>query len=444
MRKRLLYAAAASAMLLCSACSDQAAPEESEVIADDTAAETAVNETIPKKTETDSNPAAGSNTATEPDDASQYDESDDFIPQITLDTKEDSVAAEDGTILYTSLFIYPIVTIEGNEDAAALINADIQKRINLPQADTVTLDVAKADYEYYLSDEGFSSEYEFSAYYEDLDTMVNRDDSNVISFCLTDSYYSGGAHANYSVTGLNYSARTGELIAFADLGENAETFRADTLTYLQKLITTETYEDILFESAAEDLESVLYQDTSWYLGTDGLTFFSDPYALGPFASGVIEFTIPYSDLMEMGLKEEYAYKGNLTIALQGGKTYAYDINGDGQEESICFTIDDIGTIDAKLHLIINGTDYAQENVELAEVLANGQYAQYWADCYLYDMNMADDTIEIALHMDQFYSSDSEDALGTTFFYRYDKGGMFSYVDMIKGRVTDAMMELPGE
>lgn len=456
MKKRFLCAAA-SAMILCSACANQAAPEEeNEIIADDNAAnegnteaETA-EETPPATPESDTNDPG----ETEPESDTEeelcgypaYNESDNSVhAQITFETKEDSDTADDGTILYTSHCIYPVVTIEGNESAAELINADIREKVSPFLADTFTRDAARADYEYYLSDEEFNSEYGFSGYYSDFDTVVTRNDSNVISFRTTVSNYSGGAHGNYSCSGLNYNTKTGETIAFSDLAENAESFHKDTLAYLQELITTETYQDILFESAADDLESVLYQDTSWYLSTSGLTFFSDPYALGPYSSGMIEFTIPYGELTKMGLKDEYAYQGNLTLKLQGGETYTLDINGDGQEDSIQFYIDDIGTIDATVHLIINGTDFAQENTELAETLSGDEYAYYWAECYLYDMDMTDDTVEIALYMNRYYNVENEeDNYGSTFFYRYEPDGTFSYIAMTRGSIADPTTEVPAE
>ena len=40
---------------------------------------------------------------------------------------------------------------------------------------------------------------------------------------------------------------------------------------------------------------------------DGLVFISNPYELGPYVAGMIEFTIPYQDLENMGLNQEYWY-----------------------------------------------------------------------------------------------------------------------------------------
>lgn len=452
MKKRFLCASAAAVMLLCSACSDQTAPakDNESTSAESTANDTAAYGSAVTVPEAKTDDQAENGAATIADSETETPDSIDNAEAETADspsradiafeTKEDSASAEDGTLLYASLCSYPVVTIEGNESAAEKINADILAEVDAVFADTAMRDYAKEDYEFLLSNGG--SEYGFSNYYHDLDITVTRNDSNVISFLLTDSVYSGGAHGNYSFSGLNYNAKTGDLISFADLAENAESFHADTLAFLKDLITTDAYQEILFESAADDLEATLYQDETWYLSTGGLVFFSDPYALGAFAAGKIEFTIPYSDLTEMGLKEEYSYQENLTVKLQDENPILLDINGDGQEDSVQFYIQDRGTLAAEVYLIINGIDYAKENTDLFKLLSGDEYAYYRADCYLYDMDMTDDTIEIALYMENYDYVDEEASFGSTFFYRYDKDGTFSCIGMTRGSVADPTTEIP--
>ncbi len=471
MKKNVLYTSAVSIMMasviaLCSACSAQTPPaaENEETPAGSTANNEVIDESaviVPgadtdMQTETDPNAAADSeqktpdSSVTEP----EADSSSAAVPetdgsfvraQITFESKEDSDSAQDGTLLYTSLCSYPVVQIEGNEGATEKINADIRAKVDAVLADTATRDYARNDYqsrqEYLLENE---DEYGFSNYYHDLDITVTRNDSNVISFLIADSVYSGGVHGNYVFTGLNYDAETGDAIAFADLAENAGSFHEDTLAFLQELIVTDTYQAVLFENASEDLETTLYQESSWYLSTDGLVFFSNPYALGPFSSGMIEFIIPYDKLSEMGFRQAYAYQGNLTVKLQSEEPYFLDLNGDGQDESIRFYIEDIGTLDAKPHLIINDTDFARENEELLALFSDGEYSYYWAKCYLYDMDAADNTIEIAVYMEHAYNIDTEESLGSTFFYRYDGNGTLSSAGMTRGSIADPMTELPGQ
>ncbi len=354
--------------------------------------------------------------------------------QITFETREDTDFAEDGKLLYTSLCVYPVVEMKGNESAAEKINAAIRAEVDTFLADTSVRDGVREDYCVYLSNEALSSEYGFSGYYHDFDMIVTRNDSNVVSFYITISSYMGGAHDGYHGIGLNFNAKTGERIAFSELGENAETFHAGTLAYLKKLAATNTYRSIMWEEVS-DLEQILYQDERWYFSTSGLVFFSNPYELGAFYAGNIEFTVPYADLQEMGFQQEYSYQENLTIKLQTEEVCSFDLNGNGQEEEIQFYIDKPGSANTNLHFIIDGTDYASEHAELSGQFSDDDYIFCWTECFLYDMDTADDMTEIAFQMN--YTKGEGDSLTLyTFLYRYEKEGSLTYLGKMEGTVTN--------
>ncbi|MDE6750024.1 MAG: DUF3298 and DUF4163 domain-containing protein [Lachnospiraceae bacterium] len=452
MKKRLLYAAMALVTILCSACSNQTAPaEKSEITVNDniTNTEDAHDPTVitpetgeaTEQDDTVQNTQNNQNTEiTDNTIASQNDENYNSVSaQITFITEEDSESAEDGKLLYTSRCVYPVVTMEGNESATDKINADIQARVDAFLADTSIREYAKEDYQWYLSNEAIKSEYGFAGgYYYDFEMISTRNDSNVISFLITISSYSGGAHGGYRSTGLNYNAKTGETIVFSELSENEESFHADTLAYLKELAATNTYRSIMYDDNSmwkeeHDMEQVLFQDERWYLSTYGLVFFSHPYELGAFFAGEIEFTVPYSDLKEMGFQEKYSYHENLTIKLQTEEVCLFDLNGDGVEEEIQFYIDRPGMGDTDVHFILNGIDYVSQHEELASQFSANEYLFCWAQCFLYDMNAEDDTIEIAFQMNNWREdSNTPD----TFLYRYQKNGLFTFLGMMEGTVTD--------
>lgn len=419
MKKRLLYTAVVFITILCSACSNQTASvEEYKLTENNSITDTEdIQESTVIIPETDENSAASQN-------VENYDS---VSAQITFITKEDNESAEDGKLIYTSRCVYPVVAIEGNENAADKINADIQARVDTFLADTSTREFAKEDYQFYLSNEEINSEYGFSGgYYDDFDTVTTRNDSNVISFLITISYYSGGAHGGYYSMGLNFNAKTGDPIAFSELSENTEKFQTDSLAYLKELAATNTYRSIMWEDDSvskeeSDLKQVLFQNEKWYLCTYGLVFFSYPYELGAFYAGEIAFTIPYSDLEEMGFQEAYSYHENLTIKLQTEEICSFDLNGDGVEEEIQFYIDEPGMGDTDVHFFLNDIDYASEHEELSSQLSD----DCWAQCFLYDIDTEDNTIEIAFQINHY-----------TFLYRYQKNGLFTYLGKIEGTVTD--------
>lgn len=437
--KKSLYVALTSIMVLCSACAGQAVTEEDNEIVSDGGMvnEEGVKAKIGKDivAEIEENVEETQKATLEIKANSANDSS--VRAKITFETKEESDFAEDGKILYTSRCVYPVVEMVGNESAAEKINADIQAEVDDFLADTSIRDWAREDYEVYLSDEDLSSRYGFSGYSQDFDMAVTRNDGNVISFCIAFSSYMGGAHGLYHNIGLNFNAKTGKLLDFSDLGENEKTFHAGTLACLKELTTTNAYRSIMW-SDDYDLEKILYQDERWYFSTSGLVFFSNPYELGGFYAGNIEFTVPYADLEGMGLKEEYAYQENLTIKLQTEEIYSFDLNGNGREEKIRFYIEEPGSANTNVHFIIDGTDYASENAELSEQFTDRDYLFCWTQCFLYDMDTEDDVTEIAFQMNRLNMED-DNPIPYTFFYRYKKDGMLTYLGKIKGSVTDLVV-----
>lgn len=357
---------------------------------------------------------------------------------LTFYNKKRSVSAADDRILYMSTCIYPVVAIEGNEKASDKINADIQSKVDSFHADTSSLEYAKYEYENYYDPDNFH----FYAYTDGLTFTVARADSNVISFLVQSQSYAGGAHDMYSYSGLNYDAQTGEVIDFSELSENEAAFYENTLAFHRQLAASNTYQSILFPADfndsynnSNDLGKILYQENRWYLSTSGLVFFSNPYELGPFSSGNIDFTIPYADLNEMGFLEKYDYKGRKTIRLQTEEVCAFDLNGDGQEENIQFYIEKPGSINTAVHFMINGMDYASENEKLCEQFSDNNYIFCWTECFLYDMNPEDDMTEIAFQMN--YEHWEEDIIAPyTFLYRYEKDSSLTYLGRIKGAITD--------
>lgn len=347
-------------------------------------------------------------------------------------TEEQSMKLEDDTVLCTRKCIYPVVTIEDNEIAADKINTDIQERVDSFHADNDVFDIAQDDYE--VIDANYSDFY-FSVYSDELIFTAARADSKVISFLVTSQYYVGGAHGMDTYIGLNYDTQTGERIDFADLSENADAFARNTLAFLQNLASMAAYQGIMWEDGTDDLQEVLYQDNRWYLSTAGLVFFSNPYELGAFYAGKIEFTVPYSDLEEIGFKEKYGNTGAMTLRLQTEEVCSFDLDGDGQSEKIQFYIDEMGSDDTDVHFIIDGTDYGVEHQVLSRQFSDDNYLFCWTQCYLYDMDPTDDITEIAFQMND---TNRKDDIVTpyTFLYRYEGDGVLTYLGRIKGTITD--------
>ncbi|MDE6662303.1 MAG: DUF3298 and DUF4163 domain-containing protein [Lachnospiraceae bacterium] len=297
MKKQLLFAALLSTTLLCNSCGTKNNVANDDILPNDASQTNDVLSTNTSETnESDTQTAENNQPA-----------SDSGVVIIDSKTVEDQDTADDGTVIYSRSYTQPLVTIANNAEAAEKINADLQSRID---AFTASDSIRKESHEYYeisSKEEG----YDFFEYNESLGFEKVRSDTNVISFIMNSSGYMGGAHGFYNSFGLNYDTKTGELIDFAALSDDADKFYKDTLTYNRELTQTDEYKERMFPEDffdGSELETVLYGDEKWYLSDEGLVFISNPYELGPYASGIIEFVIPYDKLAEMGLKEEYGYK----------------------------------------------------------------------------------------------------------------------------------------
>ncbi|MBD5490003.1 MAG: DUF3298 and DUF4163 domain-containing protein [Lachnospiraceae bacterium] len=359
---------------------------------------------------------------------------------IQMQTEEDNKSTEDGTVYFYKSVIYPVVTMEGNAEAADKINADIRSRIDSFHANKEVEDMAEEMLQYFEEED---NDYPLLGYSAGLTYKTVRADSDVISFTLTYDSFSGGAHGNYTMLGANYSAKTGDLISFSDLSDDPAAFREDTLSYNQKLAGTESYADRMF--SADDitngtLESVLYADNAWYLSTSGLVFISEPYALGPYAAGIIEFVIPYSDLADMGFKESYTYSDRFVMKMQPHETYTADLNGDSEEDSVIFYPEDQnadGTYDYTPHLFINDMDLAEDGVpEIQEQLANLIVA--WAEVSLFDLIPDDNYIELMLVAGE---AEGDDYVYYSHFYRYAEDGSLIYLGKVKGDAGDPTVDV---
>lgn len=443
LKKNAGFALLLCAALVCSACGADTDTASDSNAASDTTDDNSVQQSPDNTTvdESNNNPdqAADSVPSTE-DPETDASENDITVTNlesninIEMHTEEELKTADDGTVYLTKTYTYPTVTIEGNDTAAEKINADIRSQIDSFLSNTEAESWAKEAYEYRLKE---SPDDPFISYSEDLSFKTERADSNVISFTLNNYAYTGGAHGNSDTRGINYNPRTGELISFSDLSEDPAAFHEDTLAYNQALAKTETYQQRMFspESITDgSLESTLYADDAWYLSTFGLVFMSPPYALGPYAAGTIEFIIPYTDLAGMGFDPSYAYTDRLITKLQENETFSFDLNGDGQEDSVLFhsesTENSDGDYGFLLHFTINDVDFSQTGDDaIKEYLS----AFTWGEFYLYDMDVDDDYTELVVLSGEY---EADYYVYYSNFFRYTKDGELLYLGRTKGDVSD--------
>ncbi len=347
----------------------------------------------------------------------------------------DETKADNGTVIHTNSVQMPVVSIEGAEDIAKKINEDIAAYYGTFSCqDTVSM--AKEDYAASLGEDGWDF---IISYSTDISAKVTRMDDAVISFEITFSDYTGGAHGNYGTVGRNYNVKTGDLIAFDELAEDDAAFHATVLDYMINLAETPAYKSKLFGPPSKnDMDSVLFTPESWIFTKSGISFLADPYVLGPFSSGTIYFRLPYEKAYDLGLKEDYCYNGNFvderyyidTYDPQTGEQVVdgepdcyFDLDGDGTEEGLALygQVVDPATGESRYAFYIDGKDYGDViNDELQTINTNGYMESTYA---LYHADGPDGGVPaIAVLFTEF--GEGEDANGDP--VRYPRSYLFGY------------------
>ncbi len=374
---------------------------------------------------------------------------------VTFEETSDEVKGDDGTVIFTSGTQRPVVGIKGAEDIAEKINADIAAYYDTFSYDE-TRSMAKEDYAASLDEDGW----DFIGYSTEINAKVTRMDEAVIAFEITVYDFTGGAHGNYGSIGRNYSAKTGELLAFDEICEDYEAFHAAALDYMINLAETPAYQDKLFgPPSKDDLDSTLFNPESWVFTKSGISFLAAPYVLGPYASGEIYFRLPYEKAYDLGLKEDYRYDGSFVDernyiykydpetfepVVDGAPDCYFDLDGDGTEEGLAFygQVVDPGTGASSYAFYIDGKDYGDViKDELQNIEDNG----YLADTYaLYHADAPDgDVPAIAVLFTEFgdglESDGSQIRHPRSFIFGYTKEQGLYYMYWDEGFVT-----LPGQ
>ncbi len=308
---------------------------------------------------------------------------------------------------------YPTISIPDRTEVSEKINAAIKSEVDtFWNFEKQNASYAREDYEMAADD----TNYTFEPYTGSFSYTVKRCDKQIISIVFSQYDYTGGAHGNPWKYGVNFDASTGDRLQLEALSSDYTDFYNLLLTNLNHQAMLPAYQDYIFSDFAADVETALLKDSAaWYLDSSGITFISNPYVLGSYAAGTFEFNIPYSELK--GLKEKYNYSGNYIRKLFPGISASFDINADGIEEEICYSI--IKNEENDYTLTANSEDFSDELKKLHIAYPfTGAY-------YLVDIDPEDEYVEIAI-TDDNYDGNKE----FTHFFRYAKDKEISYLGNI--------------
>lgn len=217
---------------------------------------------------------------------------------------------------------------------------------------------------------------------------VERIDSRALSLVYNTFTFTGGAHGNYTELAYSFDTESGERITLDTLSADRDGLVDFLRDYITALFTEDEngyYSERVYESLTVDGENNpvadLVREGSWYFNSLGMVFFSQPYELGSYASGIINFTVPYSEL-EGRLYDKYILPvhdspdGTLSLKAQSdvadGSIEIIDkVTVDTDGEALCLEAE--GTVyDVRLSTV----DYTDRFYETAQLWA----VSYMSDC----------------------------------------------------------------
>ena len=193
--------------------------------------------------------------------------------------------AEDGNLLLERSF--PQYSLESDDQSVAIsIETDLQRRIGSWMSPSADLP------EYAL--ELYSPKKPWVTWFAKLEGQNKRLDSQVFSLYFEYSEFTGSAHPNTITYSVTYDCKSGNTLALADLlinGHSPQNF-ASAVNDALSTRTDELYDDyeaLVGKSFSEGM-------INWYLSGEGLCFHFPPYDIGPYSTGVVTVTLPYSQL----------------------------------------------------------------------------------------------------------------------------------------------------
>lgn len=194
---------------------------------------------------------------------------------------------------------------------------------------------------------------DFTPYAEDVSISVVRADNRVVS--LSKSVYSflGGVHGGFVVSGLNFDTRTGQELAFEDLGD----IKNDVRKFADAEVEKRRSDGASLEFYEDNIDSIL-ESPLWYLDGTGLVIIFNAYDIASYAEGRTFVTIPYEEMKNFN--PDYLPEGDAGFVCLGEEVTEIDIDKDGTPEQLSTPMEFVEDYNTKYSLKLNDEVYEFE------------------------------------------------------------------------------------
>lgn len=175
-----------------------------------------------------------------------------------------------------------------------------------------------------------NSEY-FDGYTSEEKVLVRRADTKTVSLLFQGYSYTGGAHGNSYFSSMAYDSKSGQPLELTDVLKDTSN--------LPSLVKEALYSNYGTDEFYGDLDLTTYftgteTPITWTLDYSGITFYFNPYEIGPYSSGSFFATLTYGQYPEL-FKEEYLeLPKSYGISIPSNMVQYIDLDGDGTVEQL--------------------------------------------------------------------------------------------------------------
>lgn len=200
--------------------------------------------------------------------------------------KEEVLNADDGTELITVSLYYPKIVNTNNSGAEKRI-AEALEEIKKTDDNKMReyFETAKSDYSYYFSEKGKEKnngeEWLPYSYSKSFETAYSGE--KAVSFLMTESVFTGGAHPSDIVSGVTFDTESGERLSLQEMAENP----VDFVEFLKDGILKQAAEGVFddYKTVVENTKNSFI----WYINGEDLIIVFNEGDIAPYTEGKQEF-----------------------------------------------------------------------------------------------------------------------------------------------------------
>ncbi len=209
----------------------------------------------------------------------------------TVETYKGEIKADDGTVLATYDYSYPVFECNEGDNAEFVASINEIFKNNLLDPD-IEFESLSREYEDSKSYGYWYGPYDYRYGFE-----IHTDAKGIISVTENWYIYTGGAHGNALRVSHNFDVVNGKELKLSDLlyGTDEEITKAFTQEFLE-------IKDAFFDDPSMVVPEELPK-AQYYVDADGVTVYFQQYQVGSYAAGFVSATISDKEMLKFDFSD---------------------------------------------------------------------------------------------------------------------------------------------